>query len=115
MFSFHDLIKNLCNKIPTQVLGVLIAPDYKSLNLSIASLIQCILLPKLCHFLTLIYSIPVRLLGGGDGAESYDLLSPGCGRRCQLAAGNRRRRDEGEYRAENLLMNHFPRFLAVNI
>lgn len=36
------------------------------------------------------------LSGGGDGAESYDVLSSGRGWRCQLAAGNRRRGYEGE-------------------
>lgn len=55
------------------------------------------------------------LLGGGDGEESYDLLSSGCGWRCKLAAGNRRGRNEGEYGGERLHMNHFPRLLAVNI
>lgn len=33
--------------------------------------------------------------GGGDGAESHDLLAAGCWRRCQLAAGGGGGRDEG--------------------
>lgn len=36
-----------------------------------------------------------RLQGGGDGAESHDLLAAGYGRRCQLAAGRGGGRDEG--------------------
>lgn len=52
--------------------------------------------------------------GGGDGAESYDLFSSGRGWRCQLAAGNRRRRDEGRYRGDDKQsMNHFPWLQAV--
>lgn len=36
------------------------------------------------------------LIGGGDGTESHDLLPAGCGWRCELAAGGRGGRDEGE-------------------
>lgn len=36
-----------------------------------------------------------RVQGGGDGAESHDLLAAGRGRRCQLAAGGGGGRDEG--------------------
>lgn len=37
----------------------------------------------------------LRVEGGGDGAESHDLLTAGHGRRCQLAAGRGGGRDEG--------------------
>lgn len=44
------------------------------------------------------FLLPVFLIGGGDGTESHDLLPAGCGRRCELAAGGRGGRDEGEDR-----------------
>lgn len=41
------------------------------------------------------------MIGGGDGAESHDLLAAGYGRRRQLAAGGGGRRDEGRREGES--------------